>query len=362
MPRPRSNRWLRDLYCGCLSVYTCRAHDLTVEIIPRTSDADAENSRTDYSQVVGLTPHKIAEVKLVYRTNMDVLSPHGLTDTITRVWLIGADRNKLACDVCGSGEGPTIILLHGGGQSRSSWRIAAQTFGKANFKACSLDLRGHGDSDWDARGDYCIDRFVADLISVIEALGSPAILMGASFGGHVSLITAARHPSLVKALVLCDVTPWIEGRETRAMRAMMSVAAAGFTSLKDAGNHIDEVRGYPSDRDASRLRKHMRQGADGRFYWRWDPRFFQGQDAQNGGLADLLTAAAEGLATPTLLIRAELSKIVTPEQVLKFRQVVPHARTAEVGGAVHTVSPNDNIKYASIALDFLTKLPSPPSL
>jgi pimeloyl-ACP methyl ester carboxylesterase len=293
---------------------------------------------------------------------MNVPSSHGLANTTTRLSLTGADRNKLVCDVYGSGEGPTIILLHGGGQSRSSWRIAAQTFGQADFKACSLDLRGHGDSDWAADGNYCIDRFVADLVSVIEALGAPAILMGASFGGHVSLVTAARHPSLVKALVLCDVTPWIEGRETRAMRAMMCTAAAGFASLEDAANHIDKVRGYSSNLDASRLRKHLRQGTDSRLYWRWDPQFFISQDTQNSDFTDLLIVAAENLATPTLLIRAELSKVVTPQQVLKFRQVVPHVRTALVTGALHTVAPDDNDKYASITLEFLSRLPSSGSL
>ena len=293
---------------------------------------------------------------------MNVPSPHGLAGTTTRLSLTGADRNKLVCDVYGSGEGPTIILLHGGGQSRSSWRIAAQTFGQADFKACSLDLRGHGDSDWAADGNYCIDRFVADLVSVIEALGAPAILMGASFGGHVSLVTAARHPSLVKALVLCDVTPWIEGRETRAMRAMMCTAAAGFASLEDAANHIDKVRGYSSNLDASRLRKHLRQGTDSRLYWRWDPQFFLNHDTQNSHLTDLLTAASKNLMVPTLLIRAELSKIVTSAQVTKFCQMVPHADSAQVTGAMHTVSSNDNAQYASIVLAFLKKLtPSPSS-
>ena len=278
-----------------------------------------------------------------------------------RFSVIGADQNALVCDIYGPNEGPTTILLHGGGQSRSSWRIASRRLGNAQFKACALDLRGHGDSDWSPDGDYRIERFVADLVGVIEALGSPAILIGASFGGHVSLVTAARHPSLVRALVLCDVTPWIEGEATKAMRAAFHTAAAGFPSVQDAASHIDEMRGFPSNLDADRLHRHMRRGDDGRLYWRWDPQFFLSQETQDENLTELLTAATTDLKTPTLLIRAELSEVVTPQQISKFAQMVPHAHMAEIAGARHTVSADDNEEYASIILGFLDGIITQPA-
>jgi pimeloyl-ACP methyl ester carboxylesterase len=259
----------------------------------------------------------------------------------------------LVADICGPSGGPTVLLLHGGGQSRSSWQIAMRRLGNAGFRACALDLRGHGDSDRSPEGNYRIEPFVADLVSVIEALGSPAILVGASFGGHVALVTAARHPSLVSALVLCDVTPWIEGEATKAMRAALRTAAAGFASVQDAASHIDEMRGFPSNLDVNRLRRHMRQDANGRLYWRWDPQFFLSQDTQDENLTELLTAAIEDLKVPTLLIRAELSEVVTQQQISKFARMVPHVSTAEIAGARHTVSADDNDKYASLILGFL---------
>jgi pimeloyl-ACP methyl ester carboxylesterase len=301
---------------------------------------------------------EIAEARMIPTPDLGLATEDTVAGAARRVSLIGADRNTLISDICSSSGGPTAILLHGGGQSRSSWRIATQRLGNAQFKACALDLRGHGDSDWSPDGDYRIERFVADLVSVIEDLGSPAVLIGASFGGHVSLVTAARHPSLVRALVLCDVTPWIEGEATKAMRSTMCAAAAGFASVQDAANHIDEIRGFPSNLDANRLRRHMRQDAEGRLYWRWDPQFFLSQDSQNENLTELLTAAVEKLKVPTLLIRAEHSEIVTPDQIAKFARMVPHASTAEIAGARHTVSADDNEKYASLILEFLDGLSS----
>jgi pimeloyl-ACP methyl ester carboxylesterase len=268
-----------------------------------------------------------------------------------RATFVGGDGDSLVGDIYGNG--PTLVLLHGGGQSRTSWRIAANCLANAGYSACALDLRGHGDSDWSPVGDYRIERHVADLVRVVEALGAPAIMVGASFGGHVALLMAARRPELVSALVLCDVTPWIEGEATRAIRKIMGAAGAGFASVHEAARHIDLVRGYPTDQDPDKLGRHMRLGPGGRLYWRWDPRFFSSQEEESEQLADLLTFAAGQIKIPVMLIRAGLSEIVTKDQVSHFVQWVPHAALAEIAGARHTVTTRDNEPYASAILQFL---------
>ena len=48
----------------------------------------------------------------------------------------------------------TILLLHGGGQTRHSWRRSGPRFAAAGWTTVALDARGHGDSDWAEDGDY----------------------------------------------------------------------------------------------------------------------------------------------------------------------------------------------------------------
>jgi pimeloyl-ACP methyl ester carboxylesterase len=65
------------------------------------------------------------------------------------------------------------------------------------------DERGCGLSDWDAP-DFTFDDWVADLESVVEALGLERFpLLGVSQGGAVAVAYAARHPDRVSHLVLC---------------------------------------------------------------------------------------------------------------------------------------------------------------
>src|SRR4051794_17375146 len=94
-----------------------------------------------------------------------------------RQFLAGAEGLRIAADAYGLTNSPPVIFLHGGGQSRSAWRRTAQALAGAGLYGLSIDLRGHGDSDWADDGDYSLDRHVADLSSIIGALGRPAVLV-----------------------------------------------------------------------------------------------------------------------------------------------------------------------------------------
>ena len=89
----------------------------------------------------------------------------------------------------GSPNEPLVILLHGGGQTRHAWKGTAEKLASAGFYAVALDLRGHGESDWSEEGDYAIESYRSDLVSIIEQIGKPASLIGASLGGMVSLLS-----------------------------------------------------------------------------------------------------------------------------------------------------------------------------
>src|SRR5579864_5021971 len=91
------------------------------------------------------------------------------------------------------GEAPgrgTVLLLHGGGQTRHSWARTGARLGAAGYVALALDARGHGDSAWDHDGDYSLDAFVADLLAIVATLPEPPILVGASLGGITALLAA----------------------------------------------------------------------------------------------------------------------------------------------------------------------------
>lgn len=110
-----------------------------------------------------------------------------------------------------SPDGPSrgvVLLLHGGGQTRHSWREAGPTLAHDGWTAIAIDFRGrghgHGDSDRAADGRYRIDAMAEDVLAVIDAIGEPPVIIGASLGGLAGLVIAGEHPAALRALVLVD--------------------------------------------------------------------------------------------------------------------------------------------------------------
>src|SRR5579863_7386437 len=112
---------------------------------------------------------------------------------LTRLTLPGSGL-ELVADAVGAPDAPTLLFLHGSGQTRQSWGRALEEAARRGYRALSLDLRGHGDSNWSPDGQYTLDRFAADVRQAIEHTGGEPIVIGASLGGIIGLVIAASAP------------------------------------------------------------------------------------------------------------------------------------------------------------------------
>jgi pimeloyl-ACP methyl ester carboxylesterase len=251
------------------------------------------------------------------------------------------------------------VLLHGGGQTRHAWGGTTHALATQGFLAVSLDLRGHGESDWAPDGDYGIDAHAADLRAVVAELGRPALLVGASLGGLTALIAAGEAPRLTTpAIVLVDVTPRIDpgGRE-RIMEFMRS-HPEGFASVEEAADAVSAFLPHrPRPADVSGLAKNLRREADGRYRWHWDPAFMSagrlGKDTMN---PERFEDAARTISAPTLLVRGGKSEIVSAEGVAAFRKVMPHAEYVDVPEARHMVAGDQNDVFSFAVVEFLLRV------
>ena len=270
------------------------------------------------------------------------------------------DRVFIAADVAGRSDDPPVIFLHGGGQTRSSWGKAVRAVGAAGFRAIALDARGHGESDWAAADDdYALDRFVADLAAVIDGLDRKPALVGASMGGLSALIYAGETaPRNVTALALVDVAPRVEMKGATRIAAFMQGRPEGFADLEEAA---DAVAAYmpnrPRPRNPKGLLKNLRQTADGRYHWHWDPRFGQNSVSDSDMLKsnNRFRAAAQNLVAPTLLLRGALSDIVSHASVEEFRRLAPEAEYVDVAGADHMIAGDQNDAFNTSVIEFLVR-------
>ncbi len=272
----------------------------------------------------------------------------------------GADGLRLAASVGGPGEGQPVVLLHGGGQTRHAWRHAAADLARAGRRVISLDLRGHGDSQWSPESDYSFDAFAADLRAVLGTLDEPPALVGASLGGLTALLVAAEDPPIeLRALVLVDVVPRLEREGVMQIVRFMLAHAEGFASLDEAAEAVAAYLPHrPRPESSAGLAKNLREGDDGRLRWHWDPQLLIGERVPDPEPAIArFEAACSKVRVPTLLVRGARSEMVSEDGVQSFLKLIPEAEFVDVREAGHMVAGDDNDAFNVAVEGFLARLP-----
>ncbi len=119
------------------------------------------------------------------------------------VSLTDEDCSKLPIHVDISGEGPRIVIIHGGVQGNvgggPATFINQKALASRGWQVEIVDRPGFGGSP--SRG---VDDMLRDAIWIAEMLGSGAHLVGHSFGGAEVLLAAARRPEAVLSLTLVE--------------------------------------------------------------------------------------------------------------------------------------------------------------
>ncbi|MCC2110820.1 MAG: alpha/beta hydrolase [Hyphomicrobiales bacterium] len=279
----------------------------------------------------------------------------------------GAEENRLAADVYGTGGAP-VILLHGGGQTRHSWQETAIRLATSGFRAVTVDQRGHGESDWVTTGAYHFHDFAADAAFLMRAVsnrfGRRPVMVGASLGGIASLLAAAgEEEPAIESLVLVDITPRIDPVGVARILAFMSDRLEhGFETVEEAAEAVAAYMPHRKrPRSLSGLKKNLRRDPDGRYRWHWDPRFLNGRRSVDRGAAHFeeeLVEAAKRLSMPVLLVRGAQSELVSESHVREFLDLAPHARYVDVSGAGHMVAGDRNDVFAEAIIGFVSEFAS----
>lgn len=276
--------------------------------------------------------------------------------------LTGRDGNRLVADLQGPDDGPAVLLLHGGGQTRHSWRSTLTTLAERGWRAAAVDLRGHGESEWAEDGDYSLDAFAGDAAALAAGFDRPA-LVGASLGGLSAMVALSDHGmDIGSALVLVDVAHRLEEAGRERIAAFMTDHQDGFATLDEAADAVAAYNPHrPRPSDLSGLRKNLRRREDGRWVWHWDPAFISGRggspDETRSSIVDedRLHKAARSLEIPTLLVRGRRSDLLSEGAAEEFLGLVPEARFADVAGAGHMVAGDRNDIFNRAILDFLAE-------
>jgi len=272
------------------------------------------------------------------------------------------------------GDGPVMLLVHGLGGAHLNWMAVAPQLA-ARHRVFALDLPGFGRSPLAGRRSTIAANVDLLTRAITRLSRGPIVLMGNSMGGLLSIGVAARHPSLIDALVLVDPAVPAPGsgfpprldRVSRtflatafmprwgAKRLSRAVALLGPESLVRETMRL--VSGDPSRIEPTVVDAHIALEAERLAESSWHESFYAATRSLVAALAlkrKVLRWVQEVVA-PTLLLQGDRDRLVPVASARNIASLRPDWEYHEFAGAGHVPMLEVPVEFVDVVTDWLTR-------
>src|SRR5256885_924858 len=140
-------------------------------------------------------------------------------------------QGRLHIDDGGSGNAVPVLFIHGNGANATQWRAQIDHL-RPSRRAVAFDLRGMGQSDVAANGDYSVAAMADDVEAVANAIGlKHFVIVGHSYGGAVVAQYVAKHPDRIAGVIYADAAGNVQITDAQAAKFLAALQ-------KDKGNFV----------------------------------------------------------------------------------------------------------------------------
>jgi pimeloyl-ACP methyl ester carboxylesterase len=279
--------------------------------------------------------------------------------------VIASEGRGLALSVTEwSRRGLPCVMLHGFGDAGCVWNYLAIRLAP-QFRVAAMDLRGHGDSDWDPEARYDAQTFTADLTSAAAAFGfQRMILIGHSLGADVAIRFAADNAARVAALVIVDFGPELDEQGIDEILRSFAATPPSFESQEDYAEWLVARRPLA---DPTLLRQFARQSLRAASPRDWRPK----ADAALASRSQISRiVASDGryrdpdlwpmlarISCPSLVVRGSGSGVLPSDVASRMsEQALWDGRLATIGAAGHAVMMDNPAEFCASVVDFLSRI------
>ena len=260
--------------------------------------------------------------------------PVGAHRVAYREW--GGWRDRTASD---SSPPPVLVCVHGLTRNGLDFDTLGAALG-GEFRVICPDLPGRGSSDWLSDPSYYrLETYVADMLELLRQLGVQHVhWLGTSLGGLVGMLLASLPDSPVVRLVLNDIGPRIERVALQRIAGYVGQTRV-FSDIHEAERYVRLVSapfGALSDADWQHLTQVvLRPRREGGFEFNYDPAIAEAFRRVTAASDFDLWPFYRRIRCPTLVMRGELSDLLSRESAAEMAACGPHARVVEIAGVGH---------------------------
>lgn len=244
-------------------------------------------------------------------------------------------------DYAGPNDKPPVLCLHGLTRNSRDFAPLAKTLA-GDWRVIVPEMRGRGNSEYAKdTSTYTPPTYIKDVEALLAELGiEKFVAIGTSMGGLMTMLMAAKDASRIVAAVLNDIGPEIDPTGLAHIAGYVGQGRS-FDTWMHAANSLRETHGasfpdYSIDTWLEMAKRTMVLGQNGRLVLDYDmgiaDPFKSANDAPQPDLWPAFKALSD---TPILLVRGELSNLLTEQTQSRMARVHGNLRTVTVPRVGH---------------------------
>ena len=255
---------------------------------------------------------------------------------------IEVDGGKLYYEVMG--QGPALVLIHGGGVDNRMWDDQFQVFAE-HYKVIRYDVRGAGRSEFPKK-PYSYSRNLYELLRLLKV--EKASLVGLSRGGRISVSLILEHPEMVQTLILVSSNL---GRLPQAYRQRFSQVLAtihqeGLVPAVEV--FLDDPYLAPRQ-DNMRARRQMREILTDNL-----PLFLFSRGSKlDQRLDPPVHQRLNELDLPTMILSGDQDHQLARANADAWKAAIAGAQKVVIPNAAHLANMDQPERFNQVVLDFL---------
>jgi pimeloyl-ACP methyl ester carboxylesterase len=223
------------------------------------------------------------------------------------------------------GEGPHVLLLHGGLANSAYWGHQIEELSR-DFLVTVMDTRGHGRSPV-ATNSFSYNLFAKDVVEILKQLEiSRTAVVGWSDGAITGIVLALTMPNLLSALFAFGANTTLSGLKAGGARTRVFSL---FSSR--CRSEYETLSPHPE---------------------RW-PLLQSGLSVMWKSEPNLSRQMLAKIRTPVVVADGEYDEIIKPEHSKEIAESIPHAQLSILAGTSHFAMLQDPAQFNAELMQFL---------